>query len=251
MTTCAHDAARHRENIISAVKEAITAPPDGTATLLSILRNGGWEHWLRHCLLTRLEKKEGDWGFTEANDDNSKRADLIFRCKDCEQVQFAVELKTNFLIQGESEINPRLSDSIFQLDGFVTNNIPSYTVYALTHLRGPETSSLVKAQTASTPWYKHFEATNAWPDQQPIWLPGQQGSYITADPALHVNCTAEVRVWVATVEMRGDTRILTFLNEGNFRYAQEWCKRDVRPAERPKRRKKRDMEWAPFCKLPN
>lgn len=65
--------------------------------VLSIIRNGGWELWLRNLLLLGMERT-GGLGFTEGAN-GSRRADLLFRCLHCEGVRFAVELKTNFFSQ--------------------------------------------------------------------------------------------------------------------------------------------------------
>jgi len=209
---------------------------------LTVLRNGGWEHWICNLLLVEMQNTD-TWGFTEGNEDDLQRADLIFRCKANLGVALALELKANFVNQGASEINSRIGSAIDQLDGFLGINVPSFIIYCLVHLRGQPAARLVDAQAHSSPSYKRFDLDRRrWPDNVVCGLPaGYRAGAVTAE--LHSE-VAELRVWVAALARHSidvNSRTLTFFDETDQPLQSIWDKCDLVPNERPKGKKR--WEW--------
>ncbi len=199
------------------------------AHMLSIIRNGGWEQWLRNLLLVELEEATESWGFTEAREGDTTRVDLIFRCKRCSGVLFAVEVKTNFAVQAIAEVNRRISEAINQLNPFLAMKVPSYIVYSVTNLYSNITEGLVRAQHQSSPAYKRFRPDNIepWQWQNAVDLPIP--APICRPVVERDQCNAEVRVWIAAVESvenEEGVRTLRFLDRESFR-GQRWHRRDL------------------------
>jgi hypothetical protein len=161
---------------------------------LTILRNGGWEQWFRNLLLVELQAGN-QWGFTEANDRDTRRVDLMIRCKGCPRVILSIEIKTNFVSQGPTEIKKRFHEAIGQLNPFTTSGIPSFIVYVLTHLRGDKDNPLVIAQKGCSPGYKRFDTKRpAWPEHRYPNLPDD--GHLPGDVANGDKVSAEVRAWI-------------------------------------------------------
>lgn len=226
----------------SSVRKILTRLARTPEESLTVLRNGGWEQWIRNLLLVEMQNAD-TWGFTEGSDKDLKRADLIFRCKANLDVALALELKVNFVNQGTSEFNSQISNAIDQLDGFLAINVPSFITYCLVHLRGQAEAPLVVAQAKSSTSYKHFDPDrHGWPDSISDSLPSAHyaGAVIsTAD--LEV---AELRAWVATLARHPrdvNSRTLTFFDNGNRPFQCIWDKFDLLPHQRPKRKKR--WEW--------
>jgi hypothetical protein len=226
----------------SSVRNILTRLAETPEESLTVLRNGGWEHWIRDLLLVEMQNAS-TWGFTEGSDNHLQRADLIFRCRANRDVAAAVELKTNFVTQGQREITSRIGNAIDQLDGFLAIPVPGFIVYGLVHLRGVVESSLTNAQMHSSPSYKHFDIVrNIWPDNIVGGLPGpHHAGAVTVGADSEV---AELRVWVAALAMDTgnlNSRILTFFDEDDQPMQSIWDKRDLLPDQRPKQ--ERRWEW--------
>lgn len=231
---------------------------------LTVLRNGGWEQWLRNLLLVHLEEhKHNVWGFAEASFDNTKRIDLVFYCKACTKVRFAVEVKTNFVLQGPAEINLRISDAIYQLAKLSSRHIPSYIVYGLTHLRGTDGGSLVVAQTRGVGKtdYKRFDTGNRiWPTSGTLQLPeicvsrhslcDEAGCVWCCDKTeTESRCVGEVRAWTAFVQSfdnDSDAHSLRFMSSDvdGYKLGPEsiWRRRKGEPEPTPKKRRTNPWE---------
>lgn len=227
MKKCVCKATDYDGLISRAVSDCLKAVA-ATKGSIAVVRNGGWEQWLRNHLLIELEREGGAWGFTEARNHKVMRADLIFNCATCGHIRFAVEVKTNFAIQGATVINDRVSESIGQLEAFVRAGVPSYIVYSLTRLRGDPKSGLVRAQnTAFTPSYKHFDQlAGGWPAVKGVvHLPADR-YVLSGIPGEGAN--AEVRVWTASVgrdPTRASLRQLSFLSQEMAALQQSWGKK--------------------------
>lgn len=178
MRKCECNATKHGELVRTAVVDAVNELVNRPGAL-SVLRNGGWEQWLRNLLLINLET--GNLlGFTEAAFNETKRADLVFYCKRCKGVALGVEVKTNFVKQRATVT--RISQAINQLGNLIRDGVPSYLVYTRTHLRGLQGDPLVSAQEKGVngTGYKLFDIKNdAWPPNDAM----DSHSYVLAGEA--------------------------------------------------------------------
>jgi hypothetical protein len=185
---------------------------------LTIIRNGGWEQWLRNHFLIQLDRRYL-WGVTES----SSRADLVLTCGHCYKRRAALEVKTNFIRQPASEIHKRLGDAIAQLEKFRESKLPSFIVYNLTHLRGTN-NALVKAQNHRRPGYKHFdEQHQKWHQRDDNVFGSIEFIRFVTPP--QYSCVAELRTWIALVQnVRSDDskRRLLFLNSTGTVATQIW-----------------------------
>ena len=158
-------------------------------------------------------------------------------------VALALELKANFVNQGKSEIDSRISSAIDQLDGFLDINVPSFIIYCLVHLRGCPGARLVDAQAHSSPSYKRFDLDrHRWPDNIVSDLPAAH--HAGAFTAAADSEVAELRVWVAALARHSidvNSRTLTFLDKADKPLQSIWDKCDLLPHQRPKRKKR--WEW--------
>ncbi len=209
------------ETLGNALEDAV-AELTGAAASLSVLRNGGWEQWLRNILLIKLEAPQS-WGLTEARHLDIQRIDLAIYCTLCGHPRFAVEIKINFTKQSPSEIKGRISEAICQLSNFAEHNIPTYIVYVLTHLSGEENSPVVARQNVEhIPGYKHFHIpVSHWPDRG-FHLPHEH--HRTSSHAVGDLCSAEVRAWLAeaaVAENPPNSRTLRWITPQDHRY-QHW-----------------------------
>jgi hypothetical protein len=179
--------------VATAVSRAVKALTKDACSL-TILRNGGWEQWFRNLLLVELQT-DNQWGFTEANDGDTRRVDLMIRCKGCPRVILSIEIKTNYVSQGPAEIKKRFHEAIGQVRPFTTSGVPSFIVYLLTHLRGDKRKPLVIAQKSCSPGYKYFDTRrSAWPEHRYPTLPDD--AHLRCDIANGDEVSAEVRAWV-------------------------------------------------------
>jgi hypothetical protein len=244
--------------LTSALSELVSAPG-----ALSILRNGGWEQWIRNHVLVALDY-DRVIGFNEGQHKKTKRADLIFFCRGCEANAFGVEVKTNYVVQGTKTIDGRINEGIEQLRCLISDEVPAYLFYALPHLRGTAPEDLVKAQnTQHTVWYKHFKNARSWPDginnnlPKARYLARKTSDGISANHSdcrkapsqtgnTDTQCVAEVRAWLALVESdKSDDqgRKITFFDENAEAFSQKWIKGKVIYG---RGKKKREVEeWQP------
>ncbi len=178
---------------------------------LGVLRNGGWEQTLRNEISFTLEKSGGYFGLTEAVLGNIDRIDVLGRCRQCDEnkfgARFAIETKTNFTGQ-----QSQLSHAINKLARLSDENITTYVVYTLTHLRASKGSELAMLhQLTDVCAYKRFTIEEPWNDPPIVWahtdLPVNQfaGEDVTNGHAnlsrpLIGHTTARVGVWVARIE---------------------------------------------------
>jgi hypothetical protein len=183
--------------LLAIVREVVEQLALNQGGSLAVLRNGGFEQWIRNHILVRSDAYQS-WGFTEARDGAVDRTDLLFRCSECLQPTAAVELKTNFIGQSPREITKRISESLSQLDGYIAR-VPSFLVYCLTHLRGDANTPLVNAQAgAFLPVYKLFDTVrDEWPEDRLNALPID--SFACKRVVQAYNAAAEIRVWIASV----------------------------------------------------
>ena len=115
---CSYNGLNHQ------IARAVTRAIDALVRIpkaVSILRNGGWELWLRNVLLIALEEETSCTGFSEivirskGRKRGGKRADLFFECNQCQKVRFVAELKANFAKQGEQKAIAEFRGGVAQL----------------------------------------------------------------------------------------------------------------------------------------
>ena len=207
--------------------EAIVAAADiateellETENVLSVLRNAGWELWFRNLLLLGLEKKtHSSVGFTEAwagpgrkKKNNKKRAarraDLLFRCLECGNVHFGIEVKINYAAQGKATVHERIKGARVQTAHLIKSGIPVFLVYAIAELwydakSGPDNFITKHNELVKTAKYKGFRPKKQFvvedlhdllpaPDNMAsVWRNANPGH-----PALQGSAHGEVAVFV-------------------------------------------------------
>jgi hypothetical protein len=210
------------------ITRAVTLATDALVRIpkaVSILRNGGWELWLRNVLLIALEKKTSCTGFSEivirskGEKRGGKRADLFFECNRCQKVRFVAELKANFAKQGEQKGIAEIRGGVAQLTPAITHGIASYAIHAICALTsGNEDSTLFKAQSRRASDYKHFKFENSPGDISTF----QDEAVVSAD-ATDRDCVAVLAVWVAKVRNRRSTDIAFLSRNGKLGRYQGVC----------------------------